>query len=187
MIGVVFPDWASAAAAIHELRDVHVPSSAISVIQSYARSPPIESEQDQPTARSGRTINARTEGLLTGGAIDVLDGAGALMIPGIAPIVVGGALASTFAASEAAFSGGTADTAEGGLRCALADRGMDVEEARKSEEHVRHGKVLVTVDTSGIPRATEPLGKLLEAFERRSAGGLEKPCRMRPSPDLNAA
>ena len=168
MIGAVFPDWASAAAAIHELRNVHVPSSAISVIQSYARSTRIESEQDHPTAWSGSTTNADTEGLLTGGAIDVLDGAGALMIPGIAPIVVGGALASTFAASEAAFSGGTADTAEGGLRCALADRGMDGEEARKSEEHVLNGEILVTVDTSGVPRAMEPLGKLLRAFERRS-------------------
>jgi uncharacterized protein (TIGR02271 family) len=78
-------------------------------------------------------------GGVLGGVVGLLAGVGALAIPGIGPIVAGGALASTLA-------GAGIGAAAGGLIGALAGMGVPEEDARHFERGFQAGGVLVTVE-----------------------------------------
>ena len=78
-------------------------------------------------------------GAVVGGAIGLLAGIGALAIPGIGPIIAGGAVAS-------ALAGVGIGAATGGLIGALVGMGIPEEEARYYETGLREGGILVTVD-----------------------------------------
>lgn len=77
-------------------------------------------------------------GGIAGGVLGLLAGVGALAIPGIGPIIAGGALASTLA-------GAGIGAAAGGLIGALAGMGVPEEDARYFEQGVKAGGILVTV------------------------------------------
>lgn len=81
-------------------------------------------------------------GGLLGGVLGLLAGVGALAIPGIGPIVAGGALASTLA-------GAGIGAAAGGLIGALTGMGIPEEDARHFDEGFRAGGTLVTVNAGG--------------------------------------
>jgi hypothetical protein len=89
-------------------------------------------------------------GGILGGVVGLLAGVGALAIPGVGPVIVGGALASTLA--------GTRIAAAGGLTGALVTMGVPEEDARYVETGLREGSVLVTA-TAGSrgPQAGEIL------------------------------
>ena len=78
-------------------------------------------------------------GGVVGGVLGLLAGVGALAIPGIGPIIAGGALASTLA-------GAGIGAAAGGLIGALIGMGIPEEDARYYETGLREGGILVTVD-----------------------------------------
>jgi uncharacterized protein (TIGR02271 family) len=89
-------------------------------------------------AAEGAATGAVGGGVL-GGVVGLLAGVGALAIPGIGPIIAGGALASTLA-------GAGIGAAAGGLIGALAGMGVPEEDARHFEQGFQRGGVLVTVD-----------------------------------------
>jgi uncharacterized membrane protein len=78
------------------------------------------------------------EGITTGGALGGLAGlaagAGALVIPGIGPLVALGPIAGLLSGA-----------ATGGLAGGLIDWGIPETEGRHYEEDVKQGKILVTV------------------------------------------
>ena len=78
-------------------------------------------------------------GGVVGGVIGLLAGVGALAIPGLGPIIAGGALASTLA-------GAGIGAVAGGLIGALIGMGIPEEDARYYETGLREGGILVTVD-----------------------------------------
>jgi uncharacterized membrane protein len=78
-------------------------------------------------------------GGMVGGVIGLLAGVGALVIPGIGPIIAAGALASTL-------TGAGVGAAAGGLIGALAGMGVPDEDAKHFERGFQEGGVLVTVD-----------------------------------------
>ncbi|HEY9507630.1 MAG TPA: YsnF/AvaK domain-containing protein [Gemmatimonadales bacterium] len=88
-------------------------------------------------AAEGATKGAVGGGVL-GGVVGLLAGVGALAIPGIGPIIAGGALASTLA-------GAGIGAAAGGIIGALVGMGVPEEDARHFERGFRQGGVLVTV------------------------------------------
>jgi uncharacterized protein (TIGR02271 family) len=88
-------------------------------------------------AAEGATTGAVSGGVL-GGVVGLLAGVGALAIPGIGPIIAGGALASTLA-------GAGIGAAAGGIIGALAGMGVPEEDARHFERGFQQGGVLVTV------------------------------------------
>ena len=88
-------------------------------------------------AAEGATTGAVSGGVL-GGLVGLLAGVGALAIPGIGPIIAGGALASTLA-------GAGIGAAAGGIIGALAGMGVPEEDARHFERGFQQGGVLVTV------------------------------------------
>ncbi len=77
-------------------------------------------------------------GGVVGGVIGLLAGVGALAIPGVGPIIAGGALASTLA-------GAGIGAAAGGLLGALVGMGVPEEDARHFEKGFEQGGILVTV------------------------------------------
>ena len=86
-----------------------------------------------------------------GGVIGLLAGVGALVIPGIGPIIAAGALASTL-------TGAGIDAAAGGLIGALAGMGIPDADAKHFERGFQEGGVLVTVQAGeGQARARQAL------------------------------
>lgn len=88
-------------------------------------------------AAEGATTGAVGGGVV-GGVLGLLAGVGALAIPGIGPIIAGGALASTLA-------GAGIGAAAGGIIGALAGMGVPAEDARHFDRGFQQGGVLVTV------------------------------------------
>lgn len=94
-------------------------------------------EDTGPQVAEGAATGAVSGGVL-GGVIGLLAGVGALAIPGVGPIIAGGALASTLA-------GAGIGAAAGGLLGALVGMGVPEEDARHFDEGFRAGGILVTV------------------------------------------
>ena len=92
-------------------------------------------------AAEGAATGAISGGVL-GGVIGLLAGVGALAIPGVGPIIAGGALASTLA-------GAGIGAAAGGLLGALMGMGIPEEDARHFDEGFKAGGTLVTVNAAG--------------------------------------
>ena len=93
-------------------------------------------------ADEGAKAGAATGGVL-GGLTGLLVGLGALAIPGIGPVIAGGALATTLATTAA---GGAIGAAAGGLTGALVGLGIPEEQARLYNDRVNRGDYLVMVD-----------------------------------------
>jgi hypothetical protein len=89
-------------------------------------------------AAEGAAAGAMGGGMV-GGVIGLLAGVGALVIPGVGPIIAAGTLASTL-------TGAGIGAAAGGLIGALAGMGVPDEDAKHFERGFQEGGVLVTVD-----------------------------------------
>lgn len=133
--------------ALRALRDAGFPMGKVSVI---ARDP------DRDDAIAGVDVKERvgnkadegaTAGALTGGALGgitgLLVGLGALAIPGIGPIMLAGAGATTLATTLA---GGAIGAAAGGLIGALIGLGIPEDRARVYGDRVARGDYLVMID-----------------------------------------
>jgi uncharacterized protein (TIGR02271 family) len=101
------------------------------------------SQQQSITERTGtQTAEGAAAGAvgggMVGGVIGLLAGVGALVIPGVGPIIAAGALASTL-------TGAGIGAAAGGIIGALAGMGIPDEDARHFDRGFQEGGVLVTV------------------------------------------
>jgi hypothetical protein len=94
---------------------------------------------------TGATSGAVLGGL-TGGILGWVVGIGALAIPGIGPIIAAGALATTL-------GGAAIGALAGGLLGALVSMGVPEDDAKGYEDHVRHGRILLTVAAAGAAQA----------------------------------
>ena len=93
-----------------------------------------------------RSCGGAAGGGVVGGLIGLLVGAGALVIPGLGPVLVGGALASVLGVTGAtAVVGAGVGAATGGILGGLVGSGISEEEARYFDESFRGGGTLVTV------------------------------------------
>ena len=126
-------------------------------------------EETGTKAAEGAAAGVLGGGLL-GGLVGLLVGVGALALPGLGPVVAGGALASAFGlAGGTAVAGAGIGAAAGGLVGALVGMGIPEEEAQYFERGFRAGGVLVTVHARG--RAPEAL-RLLERHGADTGAGL---------------
>jgi hypothetical protein len=163
VVAAVFDDRADAERAINGLRDAGFPPDRIGVALRDRTEQGELVEETGTKAAEGAATGALGGGLL-GGLVGLLVGLGALAIPGIGPVVAGGALASAFGlAGGTAVAGAGIGAAAGGLVGALVGMGIPEEEARYFEAGFRAGGVLVTVNAG--PRA----GEALAVLERHGA------------------
>ena len=92
----LFRDSARAERAIRDLKDAGFTDKEIGVLMQDRAEQRKFTEDTGTKAGEGAAAGAATGGIL-GGVFGLLAGVGALVIPGIGPIVAGGVLASTLA------------------------------------------------------------------------------------------
>jgi uncharacterized protein (TIGR02271 family) len=148
----LFQDQPSAEAAIQRLTSAGFTEQQIGVAVRDREQQQAITEGTGTQAAEGATTGALGGGVV-GGVIGLLAGVGALAIPGIGPIIAGGALASTLA-------GAGIGAAAGGLLGALVGMGIPEEDAKHFEEGFRQGGILVTVQAGArVPEAREALSQ----------------------------
>src|SRR5919199_361824 len=157
-IAGLFRDRETAERAIQDLKDAGFRGDQIGIVMRDRNEQGQMVEQTGTHAATG-AVSGIVGGGLLGGLVGFLLGIGALAIPGIGPVVAGGALASALGvAGGTAAAGAGIGAAAGGITGALVGLGLPREEARHFEAGVRAGGVLVTVETRG--RAEEALAIL---------------------------
>jgi uncharacterized protein (TIGR02271 family) len=134
----LFRDSAQAEGAIRDLKAAGFSDSQIGVLMQDRAEERRLATDTGTKAGEGAAAGAVGGGVL-GGIVGLLAGVGALAIPGIGPVIAGGALASTLA-------GAGIGAAAGGLIGALIGMGIPEEDARYYETGLREGGILVTVD-----------------------------------------
>ena len=157
-IAGIFHSRDDAERAIHELRDAGFRPEDVGVAMRD-RTAQNQLVEDTHTRATEGAVSGALGGGLLGGVVGFLVGVGALAIPGLGPVVAGGALAATFGlAGGTAVAGAGIGAAAGGMVGALVGMGIPEEEAQHLESGFRAGGILVTV--RGGERALEALAIL---------------------------
>ncbi len=146
----IFKDRSYLESAIDMLKTSGFNSSDISVLMSDKYETQKFAHENSTKAPEGTAAGA-AGGLVLGGTLGWLVGAGALAIPGIGPFVAAGPI---MAAIAGAGIGGTV----GGITGALVGLGIPEYEAKRYETVVRDGGILVSVhaeDSERVDRAKE--------------------------------
>jgi uncharacterized membrane protein len=150
----MFDDFQQARTAVEELMRSGVNRDDINLIANDAEGKLKEHTADghEHTAAKG---GAGT-GAVLGGLAGLAVGVGALVIPGIGPVITAGTLASALASTAA---GAGIGAVAGGVLGALVHVGVPEDEAQSYAEGLRRGGTLVTakVDDTIAPRAQQIL------------------------------
>jgi hypothetical protein len=162
----VFSHRRDAEAALRELRDAGFPMSRVSIIAKDADSHGIAGVENRNVegnkADDGAKAGAATGGVL-GGLTGLLVGLGTLAIPGVGPVIAGGAAATAIATTLA---GGAIGAAAGGIVGALVGLGIPEDRARVYSDRFQRGDYLIIID------ATEAEIRQAEAILKRQ--GIEE-------------
>lgn len=160
-IAGLFPNRGSAEEAIRALKNAGFSEDEIGVAMRDRTEQGELIEETGTKAAEGAATGAVSGGVL-GGLVGLLIGVGALIIPGIGPVVAGGALASAFGvAGGTAAAGAGIGAATGGILGALVGMGIPEEEARYFESGLRTGGTLVTVRSGN---RTAEAAEILERY-----------------------
>jgi uncharacterized membrane protein len=147
----VFSHRRDAEAALTELRNAGFPMNQVSLIAKHADNNIIAGVDEKTGVKNLGTGNKADEGAkagaVTGGALGglggLLVGLGTLAIPGVGPVIAGGAAATALAT---AIAGGAIGAAAGGLTGGLIGLGIPENRARVYNDRVNKGDYLVIVD-----------------------------------------
>ncbi|WP_392535123.1 histidine kinase [Nostoc sp. C117] len=143
----VFSHSRDAEVALTELRDAGFPMSRISLIAKNADGHGIAGVENRNVgvgnkADDGAKAGATTGGIL-GGLTGLLVGLGTLAIPGVGPVIAGGAVATALATTLA---GGAIGAAAGGIVGALVGLGIPEDRARVYSDRFQRGDYLLIID-----------------------------------------
>jgi uncharacterized protein YcfJ len=149
----VFSSRGVAESSLHELRDSGFSMDRVSVItRDRIQSNEIAGAEVQDSVRNtqrrgNKADDGAVTGAVTGGALGgltgLLVGLGTLAIPGVGPILLAGATATTLATTAA---GGAIGAVTGGLLGALIGLGIPEDRARVYRDRIERGEFLVIVD-----------------------------------------
>ncbi|MEH2334644.1 histidine kinase [Nostoc sp.] len=146
----VFSHRRDAEAALTDLRDAGFPMSRVSIIAKDANGQGIAGVDVDRTAGAGNKADdgaktgAATGGVL-GGLTGLLVGLGTLAIPGVGPVILGGAAATALATTVA---GGAIGAAAGGIVGALVGLGIPEDKARVYGDRFQRGDYLIIIDAN---------------------------------------
>src|SRR5437764_3230023 len=115
-------------------------------------------------APEGATTGAATGGA-TGGVLGWLAGIGGLAIPGVGPLIAAGPI-------MAALSGAAVGAAAGGLTGGLIGLGIPEYEARRYQERLKEGNVLVSVHSD----SSEETARAKDIFARNGGEDIASAC-----------
>lgn len=130
----VFHDQQQAEQAVNELKRKGFEQEISLVVKEDEG----EQEQEEVISMEEQDLSEGTAtGGILGGVAGLVAGAGALLIPGVGPIVAAGPLAATLTG-----------VVTGGIAGGLIDFGIPEERGEYYEEQVRQGGILVTLRSS---------------------------------------
>ena len=150
----VFTTHAAAESALNELRQFGVPETDLSYVY-------VNDRGNVKDMQTGEKMGERAAGGATAGA--VIGGIAGLVVangilPGLGTLIVAGPLAGALGLSGAAataVAGAAGGAIAGGLIGALTHLGVDKNDVRLYEDHVKRGDVLVIA--RGTPASTEDI------------------------------
>lgn len=145
----IFPDRSRADNAIDDLAESGYNTKDVSVIMRSEDMGVERQPKEMATAgMAGGVVSGATAGGIIGGIAGLLIGLGAITIPGIGVLLIGGPLAAALGltgAAAATISGAVTGALAGGLVGALVGLGMPEETAREYENRIRRGEILLAV------------------------------------------
>ncbi len=127
---------------VDRLKEEQFPSSDISVVFSHSEEMK-DFALDKDTKAPEGAVTGVVSGGVIGGALGWLAGIGAIVIPGIGPLIVAGPIA-------AALSGAAVGAGVGGIAGALIGLGFPEYVAQDYEDRVKRGNVLITLHTESV-------------------------------------
>jgi uncharacterized protein (TIGR02271 family) len=142
---------------VDELKSGGFSKDDVSVIFADKRSSKEFAHEKNTKAPEGATTGAAAGGVL-GGALGWLAGAGAIAIPGVGPLIAAGPI-------MAALSGAAVGAATGGIAGGLIGLGIPEYEAKRYENRVREGNILISVHSD----SADETRRAKEIFERNGA------------------
>ncbi len=148
----IFSQRAAVEEAVDKLRIAGFRSTDISVLYADNRGTTDVAHYKNTTAPDGAATGVVSGGI-AGGVLGWLTGIGALMIPGIGPMIAAGPIV-------AALAGAGALGVVGGIIGSLVGLGMPEYEAKRYEGRIRDGGILLSVHCDGsdwVKRAREVL------------------------------
>jgi hypothetical protein len=140
-LAAVFASMADAEHVARHLENLGIPSDEVHIVAGIvAGNDPARKNEYLEDAKKGETgtAEATVTGARFGGGIGILASLAALAIPGVGPIIAGGAMATVL-------TGLGIGAAAGGLLGAFKNLGISHQEAGLYEEAVRRGKVFIAV------------------------------------------
>ena len=156
IIGLL-PDLESTKRVLQELRARGIPDDHIGLAMrrpEQAAPPP----EEGPTPTTEDAAAGAVGGGIVGGFAGLLAATGVVVIPGLVPLLAGGALASALGLTGASVAAGASVGATaGGLVGGLVSINVPETAARRYDEAVRQGRVLVTVKTDQDPASIRAL------------------------------
>lgn len=164
---VLFNSVEPAYQAVQALRDAGFPREHISMVMNdpsgqYSRYLPAD-PQATPEPITGKAAAAGAgTGAVMGGLTGLLVGLGALVLPGIGPVIAAGPLAAALSSLVGAGVGAASGGILGGVVGLLVDLGLSQEQSEQYAEGVRRGGVLVVFE--GGPGETERAREIIEQF-----------------------
>ncbi|MEG4351617.1 histidine kinase [Microcoleus sp. LAD1_D5] len=149
-----FSNYRDTELALMELQSTGFPMNKVSVVgekldhTEIAGASAGKSTDDQV---GGGAKAGATAGVVTGGLIGLLGSIGALAIPGVGPVMAGGAIATLLADTVI---GGAIGAAAGGLVGGLVGLGVPEDKAKVYSDRVSRGEYLVFVEGTDAELAT---------------------------------
>lgn len=141
----VFEDRKDVEKAVDRLRNDGLSSGDISVVFPDREMNKEFAIEKNTKAPEGALAGGGT-GLLLGGALGWLVGIGTLAIPGVGPLIAAGPIV-------AALAGAGVGSAIGGVAGALIGLGVPELEAKRYEEEIKRGRILVSVRCDSVAQA----------------------------------
>ncbi|MBW3622904.1 MAG: hypothetical protein KY468_05775 [Armatimonadetes bacterium] len=164
-VSAIFDEVNDAQAAVEWLRSQGVPDEAISVVTPRAEElyqpygdTGVHPEHADPEGETRDTASDTLAGAGIGAGAGALFGLAAAAIPGVGPFIAAGALGATLSGAAA---GAVVGGVTGGVTSALADWGIDEEQARRFAGEVERGNTFVGVN---LDRTTLSAPALRDAF-----------------------
>ncbi|MBL1178287.1 general stress protein [Pantanalinema sp. GBBB05] len=145
----VFSHRREAEAALTDLRDSGFPMDRVSLIAKHTGTNDQIAGVGMQSTTGNKADEGAKAGAVTGGALGglggLLIGLGTLAIPGVGPVLLGGATATALAT---ALSGGAIGAVAGGITGALVGLGIPEERAKVYNDRLAKGDYLVMIDGS---------------------------------------
>ncbi|HJU04067.1 MAG TPA: hypothetical protein VJ692_02870 [Nitrospiraceae bacterium] len=158
IVGALFPDLTSSRNAVSDLKASGFTEEQIGLAMRD-RTDEGELIGETGTKAGEEAAKGAVGGGLLGGLTGLLVAVGVLAIPGVGPIMAGGALASALGITGGTIAAGAGlGAAAGGVIGGLVGLNIPETEARRFETGIRSGRVLVIVRAGG--RMPEALGIL---------------------------